>query len=118
SKSGIKYVGCEAIVQGDKHVGDTDPAVNAAVDEMCAVGKPKYRIEHDFFNGRSVNPHSEFDMIEQTQLAELGQLNLKDELQMCADEIIRVRKLKSTKAHVIVESNHNDWISRYLKKGN
>ena len=116
SKTGVKYVGCEAIIQGDKHVGDTDPAVNAAVDEMCKIGKPKYRIEHDFFNGKSINPHGEDDVIEQVQLAELGLLNLKNELQMCADEINRVRRLNSSQTHVIVESNHNEWIVRYLKK--
>lgn len=117
SKKGVKYVGCAAIIQGDKHVGDTDPVVNAAVDEMCKIGKPKYRVEHDFFNGKSINPHGEHDVIELAQLAEAGLLNLKKELQSCADEITRVRKLKSSKVHVIVESNHNDWILRYLKKG-
>lgn len=117
SEDGVKFAGCEAIVQGDKHVGDTDPAVNAAVDEMCKIGKPRYRMEHDFFNGRSVNPHGEDDLIERAQLALKGELNLERELKECAEEIKRVRKLNSARTHVIVESNHNEWIMRYLKKG-
>ncbi|NBP02992.1 MAG: hypothetical protein EBU90_23345 [Proteobacteria bacterium] len=117
SKGGVKFVGCLGIIQGDKHVGDTDPKVNAAVDEMCASGKPKFRVEHDFFNGKSINPHGEDDLIETAQLAEAGELNLRKEFQLCADELNRVRKLGTADIHVIVESNHNDWILRYLKKG-
>ncbi len=117
NKDGMKFVGCEAIVQGDKHVGDTDPSVNDAVDEICAMGKPTYRIEHDFFNGKTISKHSMDNQVERAQLAENKQIDFLDELKMTAEELVRVRKLKTAKIHVIVESNHNDWIMQYLNKG-
>lgn len=117
SGEGMKYVGCAAIVQGDKHVGDTDPAVNAAVDEMCAIGKPRYRIEHDFFNGASISHHSEKNQVERAIMAKQGKISLHNELNITSGEMKRVRSLKTAKTHVIVESNHNDWIMQYLNRG-
>ena len=117
SGSGVKFVGCEAIIQGDKHVGDTDPVVNKAVDEMCLVGKPKYRVEHDFFNGASISHHSRDLRIERAIAAAKGKVSLDKELKITADELFRVRKLKTASVHVIVESNHNDWLMQYLNKG-
>lgn len=117
SKDGKKFVGCEAIIQGDKHVGDTNPEVNAAVDEMCELGRPTYRIEHDFFNGKTISKHSLDNQVERARMAEDKQIDFLDELKITAKELERVRKLKTAKQHIIVESNHNDWIMQYLNKG-
>ena len=45
-------------------------------------------------------------------------VHLKKELELCAQELLRVKKLGTAKQHVIVESNHNDWLMQYLNKGN
>lgn len=112
-----KFVGCAAIVQGDKHVGDTDPEVNKAVDEMCAAGRPKYRIEHDFFNGASISHYSIKNKVDRAIAAEKNKISLDRELRITAEEVARVRKLKTSEIHVIVESNHNEWLMRYLNLG-
>lgn len=117
SEDGAKFVGCAAIIQGDKHVGDTDPKVNKAVDEMCEMGKPKYRVEHDFFNGKSISHHSMQNQVERAVLAATNKISLAHELEITADELRRVRELKTAQTHVIVESNHNDWIMQYLNHG-
>jgi hypothetical protein len=117
SAEGAKFIGCAAIVQGDKHVGDTDPKVNKAVDEMCTEGKPKYRVEHDFFNGKSISHHAMDNQVERAKMAARNEISFSTELSITAEELKRVRKLKTAETHVIVESNHNDWVMQYLNRG-
>jgi hypothetical protein len=113
-----KYVGCLAIVQGDKHVGETDPEVDAAVDELCALGKPKYRIQHDFVSGISINHHEIRNKVKRAILAREGKIDLDSELRMVAQELNRMRALKTAKHIVIVKSNHDEFLDRYLAEGN
>jgi len=117
SSKGKKYIGCLAIVQGDKHVGETDPQVDAAVDEMCAVGRPTYRIQHDFFSGISINHHEIKNKVKRAILSEENRIDLDLELKMVAAELVRMRKLKTAKHIVIVKSNHDEFLDRYLAGG-
>lgn len=118
SEEGKKYVGCEAIIQGDYHVTETDPTVDAAVDEMCALGKPKYRIFHDFFSGISINHHEIKNKVLRARLAAENKISLEAELKMNAEVLEKKRKQKTAKHLVIVKSNHDEFLDRYLAEGN
>ncbi len=117
SGEGRRSEGCAAVITGDTHVGETDPEVLAAADELCAIGKPKYRVSHDFFNGASISKHSELNQVERAIMAKENKISLERELKLTATELQRVRKLGTAKIHVIVESNHNDWVAQYLNCG-
>jgi len=118
SEDKMKYVGCEAIIQGDLHVTETDPAVDSAVDEMCRLGKPKYRVLHDVFSGVSINHHEIKNKVKRAILSKSGDIDLEAELRANKDAISAKIKLKTSNHIVIVKSNHDEFIDRYLADGN
>lgn len=117
SERGKSWVGCEAIIQGDYHVGDTDPVVDTAVDEMCKIGKPKYRIFHDFFDGIAINHHEMEDMVARARLADNQKINLKAEIEDAKKAIEKKLKQNTATRLVFVKSNHDEFLDRYLSKG-
>lgn len=117
SEDGKVYVGCEAIVQGDLHITETDPLVDAAVDEMCAIGKPKYRILHDMFSGVSINHHEIRNKVLRARLAMENKISLEEEFKANARVIEEKRKKKTAKHIVVVKSNHDEFLDRYLAEG-
>jgi hypothetical protein len=112
-----KYVGCEAIVQGDYHVTETDPSVDQAVDEMCAIGKPTYRVFHDFFSGISINHHEMKNKVVRAVLAKEKKINLEEELKANVAVIQEKKNKKTAKKLVFVKSNHDEFLDRYLSEG-
>lgn len=112
------FVGCEAIVQGDYHVTETDPLVDKAVDQMCALGKPNYRIFHDFFSGVSINHHEMRNKVLRARLAVENKINLEAEMKENAKVIQSKQKLKTAKKLVFSKSNHDEFLDRYLADGN
>lgn len=111
------FVGAEAIVQGDYHVTETDPAVDKAVDEMCAMGRPKYRVFHDFFSGVAINHHEMKNKVLRARLAVENKLSLKEELRLNVKAIESKRKLKTAGTLVFAKSNHDEFLDRYLANG-
>lgn len=114
---GSSYVGCEAVVQGDYHVTETDPEVDKAVDRMCQLGKPKYRIFHDFFSGVAINHHEMKNKVLRAKLASENKLGLEEELKKNAKAIISKLKLKTAGKLVFSKSNHDEFLDRYLADG-
>lgn len=117
SPEGSKFVGCLAVVQGDFHVGDTDPAVDAAVDKMCKIGKPKYRVFHDFFDGKSINHHEIKNKVSRAIQAGEGKTSLADELKAVAAVLKRKLALGTAEQLLMVKSNHDEFLDRYLNEG-
>ena len=117
SEQEVVNVGCEAVVQGDYHVLSTDPVVDAAVDEMCKLGRPKYRVLHDFFDGQSINHHNLHNKIERAILAKQNLIDLRSELQANKNALEAMRKKKTAEQIVLVKSNHYEFLYRYLNKG-
>lgn len=117
SGEGTKPATVAAIVQGDSHVGETNKIVSDAVDEICRLSKPDYRVSHDFFNGASLSHHNMYNQIERAIMAKDNRISVEREIRITAAELVRIRELKTAKVHVIVESNHNMWIGQYLNKG-
>ena len=108
-----KKVTAEAVVCGDFHWGQEDENAVKATKDLVKRMKPKKVYWHDMFDGKSVNPH-----IENHMLARLGrdthQKSLKKELQYLADKILDWQKSLPPHKIMVVPSNHDDFIDRYI----
>lgn len=104
----------EAIVLGDIHVNHTDPVVMKATDELLKDLKPKRVFLHDVMEGESVNHHIEHQLItkaKRTMTLEQELISVKEYLENMKD------KHPSVEEWVIVRSNHDDFLDRYLQSG-
>lgn len=118
SKDGVKPANVLAIVQGDEHVGfETDPEVVKAVDEMVKLSGAKYRIKHDYFSGYSINHHEMENQVTRAALANRKLISLEEELMACIKSLHRELKMFPNTKIVMVASNHNEFLDRYLAKG-
>ncbi len=117
SEEGVKFVGCEAIIQGDYHNGDTDPQADFVADELCRLGKPRYRVLHDFFDGKSINHHEIRNKVKRAIQASKSLIDLAAELQALKVTLDAKLKLNTCDKIVIVKSNHDEFLDRYLADG-
>ena len=104
----------EAITLGDIHVGETDPVKFKASEDMIKTLKPKRIFLHDVFDGASISHHTKDQHLTRAEM----NLTLKQELEMTKDELERLSKKHSyVNEWIIVRSNHDDFIDRYLQDG-
>lgn len=106
-------VAAAALVAGDWHVGFTDPAVSKATDDMLKKFNPKHLILHDFFDGISVNHHIEGKHLTKALMGDNN--DLKAELKLAEQELARLGKISNNV--VIVKSNHDEFLDRWLDEG-
>lgn len=97
---------------GDKHIGDHCPIVESQQRKWLDYFKPKATMIHDIFNGKSVNHHEEKDPIKRYYLEQAGDNSIKKEIDQMMAWIETMKKYNL----VIVSSNHNDWLDRYIKR--
>jgi hypothetical protein len=97
---------------GDKHIGEHCPVVEKQQRKILSRLKPKHTIIQDIYNGHSVNPHEEFDPIKKYLLQAAGKNLIKREI---AEMMAWIRSMIQYNL-VIVPSNHNDWLDRYINK--
>lgn len=97
---------------GDKHIGDHCPIVEGQQRRWLDYFKPKATMIHDIFNGKSVNHHEEKDPIKRYYLEQTGDNSIKKEIDQMMAWIETMKKYNL----VIVSSNHNDWLDRYIKR--
>lgn len=100
------------MVLGDWHCGHTDPTVAKTTYEMIKELKPEQVILHDTFNGTSVNHHLEFRNITKSKI---GITALSDELLLLRSDLEKFASM--TGKVVVVASNHDYWLERYLEEG-
>lgn len=112
----LEDAGAAAFVMGDWHSGETDPIVAEAWKQVCGIVSPEYLMVHDGFNGLSINHHEMHDNIKRAQRAMSGQLNLEAELKGFAHDLDVLSPL-ARKSVVVVKSNHDDFLYKYLKDG-
>ncbi len=105
----------EAFVLGDWHSGETDPQAAKAWAEIVCKLKPKSLILHDAFNGMSINHHEQHNLVLRAIRAHRGELNLEQELKILANDLDKWSKIVSK--IVIVKSNHDEFLKRYLDEG-
>lgn len=105
-------VSCD-VVLGDWHTGETSPNSIKFVKEISETVTVDNFIVHDIFNGSSVNHHIAQKPLVQALNIEEGNMLIKDELYLCGEAIDFFQKY--TKGNVvIVKSNHDEWLERYL----
>jgi hypothetical protein len=111
----------EALVLGDWHSGETDPVAAAAFlfapGSVAAVTRPKRIVIHDGFNGRSISHHEAKNRILRAQRAAANHLDLQTELEEYAKDLSSMSSLPGVEEVVIVCSNHDEFLHRYLKEG-
>jgi len=104
-----KIAGC---VFGDIHYGHHDQQVLDKSIKLLKKLKPKHVILHDVFDGHSISHHERKDPFIQYQREMDGSNSLKSEV----DSMIKgLKQFKKFKNVVIVRSNHDDFIDRWLK---
>lgn len=114
---GVKYDGNKSplqtqllgVVLGDWHTTHTDPVIREVTFDFLNVYKPQNLFVHDCFNGDSINHHVIGRNITKAQI---GNITLKEELDLNKDELNIFKTL--TDKLVVVKSNHDYWIDRYL----
>lgn len=104
-----KIAGC---VFGDLHWGHHDKALIKKSMEMLDNIKPKHVILHDVFDGHSISHHERKDPFIQYQREMDGTNSLKLEVKKMLKGLKQFKKFKNV---VIVRSNHDDFIDRWLK---
>lgn len=111
----------EALVLGDWHSGETDPEVVKAFlqgpKSLFHVVKPKRIVIHDGFNGRSISHHEVKNKILRAQRSTYNQLDLRAELDDYAQDLEALASLPGLEEVVIVLSNHDEFLHRYLSEG-
>lgn len=103
------------LVMGDWHSGSTDPIAIQCKMEMIKLLGIKKAIMHDGFDSMPCNGHEEQDTILKTQRFRDGQLSLEKALKLFANEINNL--LAEIDELIIVKSNHDDMLDRWLRKG-
>lgn len=109
----------DSLVLGDWHSGETDPDARAAFveakDSVVAKVKPRRLVVHDGFNGMAISHHEEKNRLLRARRAEANELNLEAEIRGYAEDLqMMAEKVEEV---VIVKSNHDEFLDRYLDAG-
>ncbi len=107
-----KIKNIEAIVLGDVHFGHHDQTVIDKTLEFMDKVKPNHVILHDVFDGDSISHHQMKDPFIQYGKELNGTNDLKKELDLLMSCLKPFDKYKNV---VIVRSNHDDFLDRWLK---
>lgn len=105
----------EALIEPDRHVGDTNPVVENIIYEIYKETKARSAFCHDIFNGTSVNHHERKNKLTRAELMNMGKLTLAEELKRVTETINKMTKIYDKL--YIVKSNHDEFLSRYLESG-
>lgn len=115
SDNSISSVIPEAFVLGDWHAKETDPTARAAWEDVMKALKPRTLVLHDAFSGVSINHHEDNRHILKAQRSAANELDIASELKVLASDLNELSKL--VKQIVVVKSNHDEFLSRYLQDG-
>lgn len=107
-----KITEIEACVLGDWHCRKLDPQVVTKTVELLDRLVPNHVVLHDVFDGDSISHHEMKDPFAQYRKEIKGTNSLKDEVNEMLDSISIFKKFKNV---VVVRSNHDDFIDRWLK---
>lgn len=115
SKNKVEPKRASAIVLGDMHMGFEDETACTAWHECIEATNPKFIIMHDIFDAHSISHHHMNDIERQ--------VNRKVEIDTLEKELNHIgTTLKAwsdkfpDKEIVIVRSNHDEFLDRYLKE--
>lgn len=114
---GTMRVRPEALVLGDIHVGHLDEKLLDAVKRMIKELRPKRIVLHDLLNGHSISHYEKLDLVAQVAKAESGQNSIEREMERVILFVNSLMQLDSSMKVVVVPSNHDYWLHRWLKAG-
>lgn len=103
-----------ALSQGDLHVDFIDPKVEKARAALCERIRPRYRIWHDTLDSYSCTPHHEGNPFIQLAKIQAGRGNVRAEVKRALDYIAQF--IKKGELQVVVPSNHDDMLSRWVRR--
>jgi hypothetical protein len=104
------------IVMGDIHCGAEDPIAISQSKQLIKELDCKYIYFNDLFDGRSVNHHEDFNIYAQ-YTRPVHQQTLEDELNYLGNFLQDFTKGIEDRTFIVVPSNHNDFVSRWLAEG-
>ncbi len=112
----VKKERAEALVLGDIHSYELNKDVMDVTYKMIKELNPKHIMIHDLFNGTSVSHHEKDNILIRAKHAANNQNDLSDELRYCGEILDGLKKNSNAKI-VVVKSNHDDFLNRYLQDG-
>jgi hypothetical protein len=101
-----------ALVLGDLHYGHHDQEVLESTFKLMDKLEPENVILHDVFDGNSISHHEMKDPFVQYGKELAGTNDLEKEVNGMLEGLSRFEKFKNV---VIVRSNHDDFLDRWLK---
>lgn len=104
----------DACVFGDIHYGYEDKEVMRETHNFLERVNPNHVVLHDVFDGKSINHHESKDPFAQYGKEVKGTNSLKAEIDYMLDGLEDFEDYNNV---VIVRSNHDDFLDRWLKNG-
>lgn len=101
-------------VLGDLHCGNHDPLLLDKTVELLEHLNPDHIVLHDVFDGYSISHHTAGDPFVQYRKEILGTNSLREELNTMLEILGNFNRFKKV---IIVRSNHDDFLDRWLKDG-
>jgi len=102
----------DGIVLGDLHVGEHNPVViDKTLNILLKKLTPKAIVCHDSFSALSINPHELKDPFILAKREKDGTNSLKDEIDNMLNFFEKIKEYNV----IIVRSNHDDMLDRFLK---
>lgn len=111
----IDRIAPEAFVLGDWHSGSTDPLAKGAWFEIAKLLNVQKFIMHDLFDADSINHHERENVISRARKVKKNKHDLKNEIQFLVGDLNELTDL--VEEVVIVKSNHDEFLDRYLTSG-
>jgi len=111
----VNRIAPEAFVLGDWHSGSTDPLAKGAWFEIAKLLDVQKMIMHDLFDAESINHHERENVISRARKVEKNKHDLKSEVQFLVNDLNELTDI--VKELVIVKSNHDEFLDRYLTSG-
>jgi transposase len=109
-----KITEVEACILGDLHYGHHDPKVLKKTFKLMKRLTPKHVVLHDVFDGYSISHHAMKDPFIQYG----KEINNTNDLGKEIDELmVGLKPFNKFENVVIVRSNHDDFLDRWLKNG-
>lgn len=105
------------LIMGDYHAGQHDHSAVRAWEELIDQLDVEEVLFHDIFNGQSINHHEKNNIVLRARHASKGKLSLAEELKVTGAELERFLSRPKIKRGVIVKSNHDEFLKRWLENG-
>lgn len=103
----------EGLVLGDLHPPFLDAEVRDETYELIKKLKPKNIVYHDIFDANSISHHVEGKFITKS-IIQKNLINLEHEAKITADCLADFERMAPRANHIIVKSNHDEHLDRYL----